>query len=515
MKRVLTSIVCGLVLNVIAVINASGAQWLTTEQYGNGSNGAYAPSTGTDAPINFAMTGTAGNAYWTTCGGTTGMVAGQLVLIHQTQGTGAGNWELNKLLNPAVGSLVYTLINSYGTGAQILVMPQYSSGNIAGGVTLTAKAWNGTVGGIVGWFCNGTTTVTGSIVNSARGYRGGAGISSGNTSGRRGEGTTGNDQAATAAAQGNGAGAAGVPKSNGYSSGGSSGGHAAAGAQGAGDDPKGAAGGAGGAVALTTAIFGGGGSSGSSNNGADAGGTGGAGGGGVFIFSKTITITGSIANNGATGGNSAASTGGAGGGAGGFVLLKCQTATLGTGLITATGGAGGTAVANAYDYRRGGAGSVGRIHADYGTSCTVTTSPTLDKTQNSIYIPNAPPTDPSSPTPSNGAYTQNNAPLCSWSASTDADSDPITYYYALSSNPNLSDPIVNDISTWSSTQYQNSALSDRTYYWRVRAYDGKDYNQNSATWSFTVDTQAPSVPVITRITSDPQTGKIVEFKGTG
>jgi len=63
-----------------------------------------------------------------------------------------------------------------------------------------------------------------------------------------------------------------------------------------------------------------------------------------------------------------------GSGAGGSILLKAQTATLGTAQITAAGGAGNNP------------GSIGRIHLDYYTSYTGTTTPTLDATQDNNLV---------------------------------------------------------------------------------------------------------------------------------
>ena len=89
------------------------------------------------------------------------------------------------------------------------------------------------------------------------------------------------------------------------------------------------------------------------------------------MFAKTPTVTGAITANGDNGGNGTSTGGGAG--AGGSVEIKTQTGVFGTNLITATGGTGGTGGSGA-----GGAGGTGRIHADYSTSVSGTTNPTLD-----------------------------------------------------------------------------------------------------------------------------------------
>lgn len=352
-----------------------------SDRFGYGSDGAYAPSTGTDAPTDSACTGTSGT---TSLSATNGSFAtGQLILIHQTQGTGAGQWELNKIASYTAGTITtaYSLINTYATGAQVLVMPQYSSGNIAGGVTLTGKAWNGTVGGIYAKFCNGTFTVAGAITLTEKGFRGGA------DSGYQGEGSVGAG-AITTAANGNAGGGGGNPVS-GSGGGGGAGGHANAGTAGS------SAGGSGGTAgtgsldnaSLTTLLFGGAGGAGGADGGAtNRCGLGGRSGGIVLIISKKITLTGSIALAGGNGLNARDSSGGGGApGAAGACLLKGQTLVLGSSLITAPvnttagTGLGGGATG-------GQPSSVGRIHADYSFSVSGTTSPTLDSSQDSIYI---------------------------------------------------------------------------------------------------------------------------------
>ena len=144
-----------------------------TDRFGIGTDGAYAPSTGTDAPIDSACTGTISTTSLSATNA--GFAIGQLILIHQTQGASAGVYELNKIANYSAGTITttYTLINTYTSGAQVLVMPSYSSGNIAGGVTITGKAWNGTVGGIYAKFCSGTFTLAGTLTGTGKGYRGG------------------------------------------------------------------------------------------------------------------------------------------------------------------------------------------------------------------------------------------------------------------------------------------------------------------------------------------------------
>ena len=321
-----------------------------TNAFGNGADGTYAPSTGTDALTDSACTGTSGTTSLTATN--VSFASGQLILIHQTQGTGAGQWELNKIATYTAGTITtsYALINTYATGAQVVVMPQYSSGNIAGGVTLTGKAWNGTVGGIYVKFCNGTFTIGGTLNNGNGGFRGSNGPAQGESS--LGSGASNNQSA-----NGTGGGAAlynSSPGGGGYATAGQ------AGTSGGGETYIGAGGGTIGIANLTTFFFGGaGGGNGDVGSGGNAAGI-------ILIISKTITVTGTINN---TAGNP-----GTGAGAGGSILLKGQTITLGSSLVTANGGTGGTSAHKCGD------GGVGRIHADYSTSISGTTTPTIDST---------------------------------------------------------------------------------------------------------------------------------------
>ena len=341
-----------------------------TDRFGGGADGAYAPSTGTDAPVDSACSGTSGTTSLTATNA--GFSTGQLILIHQTQGTGAGNWQLNKIANYSAGTITtaYALTNTYGTGAQVLVMPSYSSGNIAGGVTLTGKAWNGTVGGIYAKFCNGTFSIVGNLVGSLTGFRGAqqthlSGV------GCAGEGSAQAPYQITAGANSNGGG--GTPDYNA--------GAGAGGANGANGQNGANAGGTGGSAvgnaSLTLAFFGGGGGMGWNDT--QHAGVPDSGGGFILIIAKTITVTGSLPNTGGNGKNSAGTDCGSGGSAGGSTLLKGQAITLGSNLVTAIGGSGVGAS------RKGGDGSVGRIHADYSTTLTGTTSPTIDTTNDTIF----------------------------------------------------------------------------------------------------------------------------------
>lgn len=362
----------------------------TSAVFGNGGDGPLTISSDTtEAPIDSACTGTAGS--YLLAATNASFATGQEVWIHQTQGANAGQNERGTIQSYTAGTitLVNHLAGTYGAGAQVRVLKQYTNVTINSGKTYIAKAWDGTVGGILAFLANGTVTVPGTMTVSGTGFRGASDQTVNNGSGKQGEGTAGARDTVSGSANGNGGGGGrkGVETRG---SGGAGGGHGAVGSPGGGTG-YGNTGGDGGAISgssdLTSVTFGGGGGGGAANDSSNPGKGGGNGAGIIFIAGATVTVSGSVV---ATGNNglSATSTynGAGGGGAGGAILIKAQTATLGTGLITAAGGSGGSIVGES---GAGGAGATGRIHLDYYTPYTGTTSPTLTVTQdNSIGTAN-------------------------------------------------------------------------------------------------------------------------------
>lgn len=363
--------------------------------FGDGSDGSLTiNSPTTEAPVDSACTGTAGTQILLATNAS--FAAGKIIEVYQTQGTRAGQWERNTIQGYTAGTIMTgtPLLGTYTIGAQVRIIPQYTSVTINS--TYTAKAWNGTVGGNLDFLANGTVSGAGTITATGKGFRGGNGtvhVNGGSaTTAATGEGTVGISIAATTAANGNGGGGGGAGGGDG-GSGGGGGGNALVGATGTvGQNSAGTGGVISGSADLVTATFGGGGGGGggesNANNNLGDGGNGGVGGGKIFITAATLSMTGSITANGGAG--SAASgayqegAGGGGGGAGGSILLKSQVATLGTLLVTATAGAGGTGTGSFVP--TGGTGSVGRIHLDYLTSYTGTTNPTLDVVQDNTLV---------------------------------------------------------------------------------------------------------------------------------
>lgn len=360
---------------------------------------------GTDTAFttgNAGCAGSSGSPTVTTDGAST-FANGDLVLLHQSRGTGVNAWEFNRISSGGgtttltmQENLHYTYTDSGASQAQIVKCPQYSGIIISSTKTLTDWNFDSNKGGILPLVCNGNadiignisgngtngSTVTGSTVTGTNtvgaGFHGGYGKqTSNNQSGNQGEGTAGAGTESTTT-NGNGAGA-GTAITAGSNPGGG-GGHAASGGAGTGGDGSGQDGNGGlstGSADLTEIAFGGGGGGGGSKDSAsNTMGDGGTGAGIIIIFAKKHTVTGGITANGGTGGNSSRKAHG-GGGAGGSILLVGEDLDLGSGLVTATGGAGGSGGTGG----TAGAASVGRIAVNYKRAVTGTTSPSATSVQ--------------------------------------------------------------------------------------------------------------------------------------
>ncbi len=162
--------------------------------FGDGRDGNMPPSGNLNNDHGFALGSVNGTA-----GATTMVIydkssihrikTGDYILIHQTRGTGAGNWELNRATMDFSGNgttvsverplrhSYTTSINGYTHQAQIVRVPQYRTCPISGTVT-PMQPWDGTVGGIFAVMCQNQATISGAIDVVGYGFRGGA---SGNT----------------------------------------------------------------------------------------------------------------------------------------------------------------------------------------------------------------------------------------------------------------------------------------------------------------------------------------------
>ncbi|MHB8418351.1 MAG: adventurous gliding motility protein AgmC [Myxococcales bacterium] len=314
-----------------------------------------------------------------------------------------GRWELARLASAAGGTLGLThpLVNAFAAGAsQVILVPEYTTVDVAAGGSLTGAAWNGTAGGFVAFLAQGAVTVDGAIDASGLGGQGGVAVNAykgtdyyGCTQLDEAAGTTpvgewaekGEGIAGTAygdLAMGNVANGAGGGDCD--NSGGGGGANAGAGGQGGqtwentnqttpnGDDGR-PVGGLGGAPLvyslLDHATFGGGGGAGQENN--DVGTSGAAGGGVIFIRGGQLLGAGTIAADGASVTAIAGNDGAGGGGGGGSLYLRFTGAAV-CGGVSAQGGQGGSIKYTAgVDHGPGGGGGGGRIllQATDSSSC--------------------------------------------------------------------------------------------------------------------------------------------------
>jgi len=244
-------------------------------------------------------------------------------------------------------------------------IPEYTSVTLS--ETFTVPAWDGSLGGIIVFKCQGTVTLTGKIDAEGKGFRGGDAASFGyGYSSDQGEGQThvGSGYTASNNASGGAGGRGNVPGTLSSQSG-AGGGHATAGEDG---NTNATGGTTWGGQDLTDHLgFGGSGGSGGYDYGT-AGGNGAHGGGIVVIMADEVTLSGSGAIDADGGLGDDNGLGNQGGGAGGSILIVAHDITTNS-AITADGSAGG-------DNGNPGAGGDGRIHLKIVTSTTGGTSPT-------------------------------------------------------------------------------------------------------------------------------------------
>lgn len=356
----------------MAVLNAwqridrviSGRPW------GDGFTGSATVSS--DPNTRATITGTAASTSGTA--GSTSFANGDVVLLHQTRGTGAGQWEINRVASGGgTTSLVFQVAHkyTYGTGAQIIKVPRYTTATVT---AHSVTAWNGTTGGVEVICGEKSVTVSGALNLKSLGFRAGGsrdGASQPASSATVGENYGGTQPSQRASL--NGAGGAGGTTSS-SSAGGGGAGYGTDGTDGAVSD-YGYKGVAFGSEDLTKIHIGPGGGGYCYGGQEPANGT--EGGGICIIIAKNFTVSGSI-DVGASDTAVKSVTGGCG--AGGSFLGVCQTATLGTGLVTAIGGT------NRGTSAKGGNGGVGRIAIHHSGTVTGTTNPTYDGTTDATLM---------------------------------------------------------------------------------------------------------------------------------
>lgn len=386
------------------------------------------------------------------------LVAGDDVLLINLQGTSSyftnvGNYEILEVLSVS-GTTVNFKTNKtkyYGNGASddtnlgtatsnqrvmLQRVPNYT--NVTLNATVHPSAWNGVKGGVIAFESSGTISfgASGKISADARGYRGGTGGTTVDTTGfgYGGESYCGTNGAGrgggyevgyngTAGVCGGGGGGgsinanygvggAGVARGGAGGGAGQGGGNPARGGSGAGagygtfgytgeragvnggtntsgaggagtsssDAGGGGGGGTYGVANLSKLYFGSGGGGGGGTWAGSAGGNGGVGGGIVLVHGNTITTSGlGISSVGYSGTNGAGSglyfSGGGGAGSGGSVKIVGNTVSMGTSIVNASGGAAGGGT------RPGAAAGAGRIAVEYRTSVSGTASPASTNTQ--------------------------------------------------------------------------------------------------------------------------------------
>lgn len=358
------------------------------DMFGDGRDGNINITTNTtDLPVDSACSGTAGS--YTLSATNPSFAPDQAVLIHQTQGNNAGQWMRNKILaySPGIITLAQPLNADYGTGAQVIVLKQFSNVTISSGSTWAAQAWNGVTGGILAFLANGSVIIEGAISTSGKGFRGGqrSAWPGYNYYSRQGEGTLGIGNLSESSNGNGGGGGYGV---GGPSGGGGGGGNGAAGLNGEKfEGDYGYGGTSAGNAELTIMVPGGGGGAGAdSDNSPEYGGSGGNGGGVIFIGGNLLIVSGFLTTNGSSGTDASWYQAGAGGGgAGGSVFIQSNTATLGSIHILAQGGAGGSGVSSPRG-GNGGEGGVGRIRIQYCESYTGSTNPPASTQKLNCYM---------------------------------------------------------------------------------------------------------------------------------
>lgn len=115
-------------------------------------------------------------------------------------------------------------------------------------------------------------------------------------------------------------------------------------------------------------------------------------------------------------------------------------------------------------------------------------------------VANSAPTVPTLSSPSAGATLTTATPTLAVNNSTDANGDPITYSFQVSTNTSFTNIVaqISGVSQGTSTTswvVTPDLSSGTTYYWRARAFDGSAYSNYASYRSFSVNTNvAPGAP---------------------
>ncbi len=344
--------------------------------FGDGREGDALVPSGVTNYINQVRSTVVANGTMATVANSSSFAAGDMVLFHQTVGTGAGNYEYDDiaLITGTQWLLATPLAHNYTAGAQVVKVPQYHNLTIQDGGTLTVLPWDGSTGGVMTLKASGMISVTGSGVISATatGYRGGAGGTNTARTAHQGAAYTGLGTINYTANYDSGGGGAAVSEPG--EGGGGGGAYGTVGQPGLAGQWANAFGGQGGATVgtanLSTAFFGGagGGGGGAAVTANAHGGAGGIGGGIAIIYGYQISGGGIVANGqdggaGVSGSSDGGSGGGGAGSGGGLRIVGSDISTLNA---YAVGGMGG--MANLPQSGNGGNGGDGRIRIEYCNS---------------------------------------------------------------------------------------------------------------------------------------------------
>lgn len=341
--------------------------------FGDGVNSSATVSSDPNTRATFTGTTTQN----TGTAGSSAFANGDLVLLYQTQGTGAGQWEWNMVVSGGgTTSLTFqqALHYTYGTGAQIIKVPRYDVATIS---AHSVTAWNGSIGGIEVILAKTSIVGSGALNGDNAGFRGATTVPSSPNGGYTGEGNTGEWNLKQVSTSGNG-GPGGYDYGTNNAGGGGGGGNGTVGGNRGGGNEHGATSGS---ADLITMLPGGGGGSGAIRSGSN--GLGGKGGSVILLIGKSIVLSANVYDRGQVGGNATLDSGAGAGGAGGSVLLICGTASLGT-YISAIGGAAGTPAT--HPTQDAGAGGTGRVAVHHSGTVTGTTSPTFEDVSDSTLF---------------------------------------------------------------------------------------------------------------------------------
>ena len=312
-----------------------------------------------------------------------------MIVQMQSSSTANFTFEYARILSTTATTLTFpsSIANSYYSGtfnstssevAQVVRIPQYTNVTLPSGNSIIPTAWNGYSGGIVAFLASGTANIAGTVSASGMGFRGGAGVTFSSASGSDSYGNAGESWSgiggSTNAQNNGGGGGGGMLANNSFVADGGGGGYSTGGTASA--TPyfgmiSGAGGTSGWWSSLTQLFMGPGGGGGIEYNAYGSASSGKSGGGMVLVLANSLTVTGSIASNGTNANPGTGDVGGQGGaGAGGSVYLYGNTLSIGSNLVTATGGPawGGSGFST-------GAGGNGFIRIDYFSSLTGSSNP--------------------------------------------------------------------------------------------------------------------------------------------